>query len=262
MSFNTTNSMENELYKERQLNLYINIPQIYSGIMPIHQEREKFNFIDENKKKILSFYSKFKYLCCKYKIDNLRKNHIDIIIKKVKIKLFKGIHEVLKYCLNININRLPQNFINNIKIEYNRQYLDKTISEIYLEFSILPPIKEILENKMIKKEKTEILILFMNSSLIDIIKIYLSSNLFVYDKKKLQRKSGLNDVILFDFVANNICDYFQYSSISGSKSTTNTNLTNTNTKNELKNIAIDVNNNNNRENNMLGNNVSKFGENN
>ena len=261
MSFNITNSMENQLCKESQLNLYINIPQIYSGIMPIHQEREKFNFIDENKKKILSFYSKFKYLCCKYKIDNLRKNHIDIIIKKVKIKLFKGIHEVLKYCLNININRLPQNFINNIKIEYNRQYLDKTISEIYLEFSILPSLKEILENKMIKKEKTEILILFMNSSLIDIIKIYLSSNLFVYDKKKLQRKSGLNDVILFDFVANNICDYFQYSSVSGSRNTTNTNLTNTNTTDELKNIAIDVNNNN-RENNMLGNNVSKFGENN
>ena len=261
MSFNITNSMENQLCKESQLNLYINIPQIYSEIMPIHQEREKFNFIDENKKKILSFYSKFKYLCCKYKIDNLRKNHIDIIIKKVKIKLFKGIHEVLKYCLNININRLPQNFINNIKIEYNRQYLDKTISEIYLEFSILPSLKEILENKMIKKEKTEILILFMNSSLIDIIKIYLSSNLFVYDKKKLQRKSGLNDVILFDFVANNICDYFQYSSVSGSRNTTNTNLTNTNTTDELKNIAIDVNNNN-RENNMLGNNVSKFGDNN
>ena len=220
MSFNITNSMENELCKEKQLNLFINIPKIYSEIMPI----------DENKKKILSFYSKFKYLCCKYKIDNLRKNHIDIIIKKVKIKLFKGIHEVLKYCLNININRLPQNFINNIKIEYNRQYLDKTISEIYLEFSILPSLKEILENKMIKEEKTEILILFMNSSLIDIIKIYLSSNLFVYDKKKLQKKSGLNDVILFDFVANNICDYFQYSSVSGCTITTNTSITNTNTK--------------------------------
>ena len=243
--------MENELCKEKQLNLFINIPKIYSEIMPI----------DENKKKILSFYSKFKYLCCKYKVDNIRKNHIDIIIKKVKIKLFKAIYEVLKYCLNININRLPQNFINNIKIEYNRQYLDKTISEIYLEFSILPPIKEILENKMIKKEKTEILILFMNSSLIEIIKIYLSSNLFLYDKKKLQRKSGLNDVILFDFVANNICDYFQYSSVSGSTITTNTNITYTNTKDELKNIVIDVDNKN-RENNMSGNNVSKFGENN
>ena len=94
----------------------------------------------------------------------------------------------------------------------------------------------------------------MNSSLIDIIKIYLSSNLFVYDKKKLQRKSGLNDAILFDFVANNICDYFQYSSVIGSISTTNTNMINTNTKDEFKITAIDVNNNN-RENNMSGSNV-------
>ena len=129
---------------------------------------------------------------------------------------------------------MPQNFINNIKIEYNRQYLGKIISEIYLEFSILPPIKEILENKMIRKENNEILILFMNSSLFDIIIIYLSSNLFVHDKKKLQKKSGLNDFILFDFVANNICDYFQYSSVSGCTITTNTNITNTNTKDELK----------------------------
>ena len=79
---------------------------------------------------------------------------------------------------------------------------------------------------MIKNEKTEILILFLNSSLINIIQVYLSSNLFVYDKKKIQRKSGSKDVILFDFVANNICDYFQYSSVSDYISIDN--VTNTN----------------------------------
>ena len=62
-------------------------------------------------------------------------------------------------------------------------------------------------------------------------------------------------------MANNICDYFQYSSASGITSTTNTNITNTNTKDELKNIIIDVNNNK-RENNISGNNASKFEENN
>ena len=220
------NSVENEFFKEKQLNLYENLPKVFIENIQKNQEGENFNFIDENKKKILSFYSKFKYLCCKYKVENIRKNHIDIIIKKVKIKLFKGIHDVLKYCLKINIKRLPKNFINNIKIEYNRKYLDKTISEIYLEFSILPSIKEIIENRMIKNEKTEILILFLNSSLINIIQVYLSSNLFVYDKKKIQRKSGSKDVILFDFVANNICDYFQYSSVSDYISIDN--VTNTN----------------------------------
>jgi hypothetical protein len=148
-------------------------------------------------------------------MGNLRKNHIDILVKKVKVKLFKGIHEAIKFCLNININRLPQNFIINIKIAFNQKYLYKTIAEIYSEYSILPPLNEILfENKIVKKDKHEIFILLMNSSLMNIIKIYLMSNLFLYDKKKLEKKSGIKDVILFDFVANNICDYFQFSEIS------------------------------------------------
>ena len=58
----------------------------------------------------------------------------------------------------------------------------------------------------------------MNSTLMSIINIYLMSNLFIYDKKKLEKKSGLNEAILFDFVANNICDYFKYGkSISNKK---------------------------------------------
>jgi hypothetical protein len=208
MSYSTY-SFPTHLNKEENQNQNSNIIN-NSGIITSFQEEEKYNLIDQNKNKIISFYSKFKYLCCKYKIDNLRKNHIDIIIKKVKIKLFKGIHESIKYCLNININRLPQNFIINIKIEYNQLYLDKTIGEIYSEFGVLPTLKEIIEKKMVKKDKTEIFILLMNTKLINIINIYLMSDLFIYDKKKLEKKSGLNDVILFNFVANNIRDYFQY----------------------------------------------------
>ena len=217
MSLNLTNSPKNKINKEKQNNSDMNLSDKNSENILLFKDDEKYNYMEENEKKIISFYSKFKFLCCKHKINNLRKNHIDIIIKKVKIKLFKGIHEVLKYCLNTNINRLPQNFINNIKIEFNRKYLDKTISEIYLEYEIIPSLKEIIENKMVKKDKTEIFILFMNSNLINIIKVYLTSNLFIYDKKKLEKKSGLNDVILFDFVANNICDYFQYGSTSTNK---------------------------------------------
>ena len=217
MDFKSTVSFKNEFLSIKQ-NPNINISENNSEINKLYLEKEKYNLIDENKKKIIYFYLKFKYLCCKYKISNLRKNHIDIFIKKVKIKVFKGIHEALKYCLNININRLPQTFIINIKIEHNQLYLQKTISEIYSEFAILPPLKEILENKIVKKDKSEIFILLMNSTLMSIINIYLMSNLFLYDKKKLEQKSGLNDAILFDFVANNICDYFKYgNSISNKK---------------------------------------------
>jgi hypothetical protein len=210
MSLNRFNPLINELNTEDIQNTNFNEGENNPKLISLSEEKEKYNLIDENKKKIISFYSKFKYLCCKYKIDNIRKNHIDIIIKKVKIKLFKDIHEALKFCLNININRLPQNFIVNVKIEYNQIYLRKTINEIYSEFSVLPSLKEIIENKVVKKDKTEIFILLMNTTLLNIIKIYLISNLFIYDKKKLEKKSGLNDAILFDFVANNLSDYFQY----------------------------------------------------
>jgi len=213
MYYNNTNSFPNELNKETKENPNVN----NSEIIPLYLEQENINCMEENKKKIIFFYSKFKYLCCKYKIDNIRKNHIDVIIKKVKIKLFKGIHEAIKYCLNVNINRLPQNFIINIKVEYNQQYLDKSIADIYSEFNILPPLKQIIGNETVKKDKIKIFILFMSSKLVDIIKIYLMSNLFLYDKKKLEKKSGINDVILFDFVANNICDYFQYGNSSSNK---------------------------------------------
>ena len=206
-----------ELNAEKNQNPNVNIINKDSEIINLFSEEEKYNILEENKKKIISFYSKFKYLCCKYKIGNVRKNHIDIFIKKVKIKLIKGIHEAIKFCLNININRLPQNFIVNIKIEYNQLYLYKTIGEIYSEFSVLPPLKETIENKIVKKDKIEIFILLMNSNLMYIIQIYLKSNLFLYDKKKLEKKSGTNDAILFDFVANNICDYFQYGNSTSKK---------------------------------------------
>ena len=57
----------------------------------------------------------------------------------------------------------------------------------------------------------------MKAKLIDIIKFYLKSDLFTLDKKILEKKSGINDVILFDFVANNINDYFLYGNSSNTE---------------------------------------------
>jgi hypothetical protein len=136
----------------------------------------------------------------------------------VKIKIFKNIHKILKYCLKLNhIKRLPQNFIINVKVKYNQQFLNKTIEEIYLKFSTLPSLEEMINNNYIKKDKTEEFSIFMKAKLIDIIKFYLKSDLFTLDKKILEKKSGINDVILFDFVANNINDYFLYGNSSNTE---------------------------------------------
>ena len=211
MSETNINSFNNELIENTNKNIYVINTQNNSENSINNVSNENLNLIDENKAKIIFFYSQYKYLCYKHGVENIRKNRIDIIMKKVKIKIFKAIHEILKYCLNIHhINRLPQNFIINIRKEFNKQYLEKTVEEIYLEFSILPSLEEMKEKNYIINDKTDIFTIFIKSKLKDIIKIYLLSELFVLDKRKLEKKSGINDAILFDFVANNICNYFLY----------------------------------------------------
>ena len=211
MSKSNINSFNNELIEKENNTAKNTNPQNNVENSLNFQSGDIVDLIDENKEKIISFYSKYKYLCHKYGVENNRKNRIDILLKKVKIKIFKSIHEVLKFCLNIsNIKRLPQNFIINIRIEFNRQYLEKTIEEIYFKFSILPSLENMLNNNQILKDKKEIFIIFMKSKLKEIINIYLVSDLFVLHKKKMEKKSGINETILFDFVANNIVDYFLY----------------------------------------------------
>ena len=211
MSETNINSSKNELIENTNNNLnMINIRNNSENVIN-NDSNENVNIIDENKSKIIFFYSQYKYLCYKHGVENIRKNRIDIIMKKVKIKIFKAIHEILKFCLNIHhINRLPQNFIINIRIEFNKKYLEKTIEEIYLEFSLLPSLEEMKEKNYINKDKIDIFTIFIKSKLKDIIKVYLLSELFILDKKNLEKKSGINDAILFDFVANNICNYFLY----------------------------------------------------
>lgn len=215
MSKTNINSFSDELIEKENNKAKKTNPQNNVENSLNFQSGDIVDLIDENKEKIISFYSKYKYLCHKYGVENNRKNRIDILLKKVKIKIFKSIHEVLKFCLNIsNIKRLPQNFIINIRIEFNRQYLEKTIEEIYFKFSILPSLENMLNNNQILKDKKEIFIIFMKSKLKEIINIYLVSNLFVLHKKKMEKKSGINETILFDFVANNIVDYFLYGNTS------------------------------------------------
>ena len=177
--------------------------------IPFIYQKEKY-LVDIDQNKIISLYSTFKYLKRKYGLKNERKNRIDCIIKKVKTKYIKAIHEAIKYCVNLYIHRLPQNFTTNIKIEYNKIYLNKTIEQIYTEFKILPSLNELIEKNLIKKGKKEFLILLMTSSLKDIYKSYLSSNLYKYDRMYIKNKEGENIAKLYDYIAQNICQYFLY----------------------------------------------------
>ena len=170
---------------------------------PFIYQKEKY-LVDKDKNEIISLYSTFKYLKEKYGIKNKRKNRMDCIIKKAKTKFLNAIHDTIKFCVNLKINKLPQYFISNIKIEY------KTLEEIYKEFNIIPSINELIDKNVIKKSNKELFIKLMNSSLKDIYKCYLSSDLYKYYRMYIVKKEGENSAKIYDYIANNICKYFIY----------------------------------------------------
>ena len=177
--------------------------------IPFIYKKEKY-LVDSEQNKIISLYSTFKYLKEKYGIENSRKNRMDCLIKKIKTKYINAIHEAIKYCVNLSINKLPQYFITNIKIEYNKMYLNKTVEQIYTEFNILPSLKELINKNLIKKNKKELLINLMSSSLKDIYQYYITSDLYKYHRLYIIKKEGENIGKLYDYVAMNICKYFLY----------------------------------------------------
>ena len=155
-----------------------------------------------------NFHLNFNHLRVKLGIDDSRKTHIDSLLKKAKSKCLKAIHEVLKLCLNLLIGRLPQVFITNIKIDFNKIYLTKTIGEIYHEFNLLPTFEEILKKNLIRKGKINLLNEIYNSKFETVYQIYLCSDMYKKDYEKIYHKDGEKIATLYDYVAKNMCEYY------------------------------------------------------
>ena len=210
---------------------------------PFIYHKEKY-LVDRDKNKIISLYSTFKCLKEKFGLKNTRKNRIDCIIKKVKTKYIKSIHDAIKYCVNLYIHRLPQFFITNIKIEYNKMYLNKTIEQIYTEFKILPSLNELREKNLIKKGKKEFLTVLMKSTLKDIYQYYLNSQLYKYNRMYIKNKEGEKVAKLYDYIAQNICQYFLYNKGNKKKNINNINNNKINinniNNNNIKNITSNL----------------------
>ena len=178
----------------------------------IEKNIQNFNTTQKSysRKDINIFYSKIKLIRKKYSIKKSRKNNIDSLVKKVKSKFLKAIYECLKFCLNSFINRLPQRFIINTKIDYNKKFLCKTLEEIYIEFKLLPNYETLLEKNMIQKGKEHFLYILYKSKIKDIYKEYLKSDFYSNEKYEIEKKNGFGVAKLYDFVAMNICEYFLF----------------------------------------------------
>ena len=138
-----------------------------------------------------------------------RKCQVDSLLKKAKCKFFQVIHEIIKYCLSIRVKRLPQPFITNITIEYNRYYFEKTVFQIYKEFNLIANLQKI-DEKIIKIKKKELFKEFYNYKLNDLYNSYIESQCYKKDLKEIIVKSGKNIGILYEFVSKNLLYYYSY----------------------------------------------------
>ena len=170
---------------------------------------KNFDLINRKKLPLNNFNEIFYAIRKNLHIKQSRKCQVDSLLKKAKCKFFQTIHEIMKYSLSIRIKRLPQPFITNITIEYNRCYLEKTVFQIYKEFNLFVNLQKI-EDDIIKINNKELLKEFTKYKLDDLYNIYIESQSYKKSLDEIIAKSGKNIGILYEFVSKNLLSYYRY----------------------------------------------------
>ena len=141
-------------------------------------------------------------------VKQSRKYQVDSLLKKAKCKFFQVIHGIMKYSLSIHVKRLPQLFITNITIEYNRYYFEKTVFQIYKEFKLIENLQNIDDEIIIIRNK-ELFKNFSKYKLNELYNIYIDSQCYKKDLNEIITKNGKNIGILYEFVSKNLIFYYR-----------------------------------------------------
>ena len=166
--------------------------------------------IEIPKTKISSFQSIFSYMKKKLQIKNSRKFHIDSILKKCKGRFFKAINDCFQKCINFEIKRLPQAFITNITISYNKFFMDKTLIEVYKYFNIInDDMVNNFENNYINEEKEELFKYLCKSTINDLYNSYLESKIHQREIHFVSVQEGKRFAYLYQFISDNFISYYK-----------------------------------------------------
>ncbi len=177
-------------------------------ISPINDSNQDFDLLNQKNLPLNNFNEIFYAIKKNLHIKQSRKYQVDSLLKKAKCKFFQIIHEIMRFCLSIRVKRLPQPFITNITIEYNRYYFEKTILQIYNEFNLISNIEQLDDGK-IKIKNKELFRDFSNYKLEDLYNVYIESQSYKKDLKEIIEKSGKNIGILYEFVSKNLIYYYK-----------------------------------------------------
>jgi hypothetical protein len=164
------------------------------------------DFLNQKELSLNNFNEIFITIRKKLHVKHTRKSEVDSLLKKAKCKFFQTVHKIMRYCLNITVNRLPQVFITNITIEYNRNYLEKTIIQIYNEFDLIQNLKKI--DDVIRIKNKELFKIFSKYKFYELYGEYIESQCYKKDVNKVINKNGKNIGTLYEFVSKNFVSYY------------------------------------------------------
>ena len=143
------------------------------------------------------------------KIRYTRKLHIDSILKKWKAKFFRAINDCLKLCVNINLRKIPQKYITNISIDYNKKFLEFRIIDLYNYFHLTPyPLETILKKQYYVKGKKDFCEYIFLSKIDDLYSIYIKSKRYKKELEMVKKLRGQKIAFLNQFVADNLINYY------------------------------------------------------
>ena len=166
-----------------------------------------FDCLSQKDLSINNFNEIFLTIRKKLHVKHSRKSEIDSLLKKAKCKFFQTVHKIMKYCLSITVNRLPQIFITNVTIEYNLRYLEKTIIQIYNDFDLIQNLP-IIDDEVIKIKNKELFKIFLKYKFYELYEEYIESQCYKKDINKVINKNGKNIGILYEFVSKNFIHYY------------------------------------------------------
>ena len=145
------------------------------------------------RKELKTFQNFFTFIRKSLKIKKTRNIHIDSILKKCKSKFYKAVNDCIKKCLKLRIKKVPQTFITNISIRYNRQFLEYTIYELYQILNLIPfPIETILQKEYCLQSKVSFFKYLLLSRIDDLYSIYIKSKRYKKDIKLMKKKKEHN----------------------------------------------------------------------
>ena len=181
-----------------------------NNLFPFTINRDIDTWIPQEKR--VSFQKCFAYLRKRLQIKQTRKTYIDSILKKCKARFFKAINDCLNQCVKINIKNLPQTFITNISIEYNKYFLGLNVKNIYYFFDLFQDanLDESIEDYCYKGKEDYFKYIY-NRKISDLYLLYIKSRRYKREIQYIKNHIGFKMFLLYRFVSENLVNYYLFS---------------------------------------------------